>query len=810
MSKLQPCLTPPRLRSHSLSLNKLGPNNWQYQTLKRLRVVFLLKLTLVICLIVASRFAVSADKQTPAPKKSVISATLLLDDLKRSVIFNTSLLPIKLEQCRDKLSLVKENTFSQQKIFGTWVQNNLATIYQGNRYFQDGLANSSNLSDGIIGEVTEQWLGYFCTELDLDLSKNLHAFVTDLLESLLIMARLTQTYPDWRDTLSDPLFTDWLEGEAQVNNPKDPACLPLINCYNTAIEIHDLLDQYYLHGKAGTETIEYSDFPIHYQLNAEDIAYLESKHELESKLMPLSGQIFAQRYLFEIALNMLGFEHSDVEGDKAVHKKAIIDRAKKSGLWVKDEVKKITWQATEGCGCLEATSVGNAYQKTYYGFQPYWLNNSPIQTIDKEAAIAADKKAQRTIDFSQTSRIGIFSATVKSAPVGNNYLTVPLNWRPERPFSTFVEVAHKHRSKVDLVITNLKPSSADELSSPFPINYFYDETLIKQINQSIKQPLIDDPINAFKPWLSFGQSPERTLGDGVTLNFDLTELSGEQAHINFKTFIKQLKQTLLTNQIDPKVDVKAKTDDAYYLNIMLPAEQLMAGEGFFTMENLSDIAPYVNLFIVTFEPLAQPLASTNSKMGQITAMEKLKHFFAKEPNLKISAELFSKLIPMITFKDNEAGKDIFTHAQMNYLGAAYWWTFNPNTPDTSVYPKQTLTIDNAENVELSYNSVKNILATVCNIACPHRWLMRVILFCAFAFIVIIAVASLWVYQLKILFTSWRFIIVSGLFSLFLLLVLVCDPYWKQNQEFVVFIFIILTTLIKLVLKVNDSKENDLP
>lgn len=810
MSKLQPCLTPPRLRSHSLSLNKLGPNNWQYQTLKRLRVVFLLRLTLVICLIVASRFAVSADKQTPAPKKSVISATLLLDDLKRSVIFNTSLLPIKLEQCRDKLSLVKENTFSQQKIFGTWVQNNLATIYQGNRYFQDGLANSSNLSDGIIGEVTEQWLGYFCTELDLDLSKNLHAFVTDLLESLLIMARLTQTYPDWRDTLSDPLFTDWLEGEAQVNNPKDPACLPLINCYNTAIEIHDLLDQYYLHGKAGTETIEYSDFPIHYQLNAEDIAYLESKHELESKLMPLSGQIFAQRYLFEIALNMLGFEHSDVEGDKAVHKKAIIDRAKKSGLWAKDEVKKITWQATEGCGCLEATPVGNAYQKTYYGFQPYWLNNSPIQTIDKEAAIAADKKAQRTIDFSQTSRIGIFSATVKSAPVGNNYLTVPLNWRPERPFSTFVEVAHKHRSKVDLVITNLKPSSADELSSPFPINYFYDETLIKQINQSIKQPLIDDPINAFKPWLSFGQSPERTLGDGVTLNFDLTELSGEQAHINFKTFIKQLKQTLLTNQIDPKVDVKAKTDDAYYLNIMLPAEQLMAGEGFFTMENLSDIAPYVNLFIVTFEPLAQPLASTNSKMGQITAMEKLKHFFAKEPNLKISAELFSKLIPMITFKDNEAGKDIFTHAQMNYLGAAYWWTFNPNTPDTSVYPKQTLTIDNAENVELSYNSVKNILATVCNIACPHRWLMRVILFCAFAFIVIIAVASLWVYQLKILFTSWRFIIVSGLFSLFLLLVLVCDPYWKQNQEFVVFIFIILTTLIKLVLKVNDSKENDLP
>jgi hypothetical protein len=803
MSKLQPCLTPPRERPHSLSLNKLGPNNWQYQTLKRLRVVFLLRLTLVICLIVASQFAVSADEQTPAPKKSVISATLLLDDLKRSVIVNTSLLPFKFEQCRDKLSLVKEDTFSQQKIFGTWVQNNLATIYQGNRYFQDGLANSSNLSDGIIGEVTEQWLGYFCTELDLDRSKNLHAFVTDLLESLLIMARLTQTYPDWRDTLSNPLFNDWLEGEAQVNNPKDPACSPLVNCYNTAIEIHDLLDQYYLHGKAGAETIEYSDFPIHYQLNAEDIAYLESKHELGSKLMPLSGQVFAQRYLFEIALNMLGFEHSDVEGDKPVQKKAIIDQAKKSGLWVKDDVKKITWQATEGCGCLESTPVGNAYQKTYYGFQPYWFNNKP------ELGMAEDVVS--TLDFSQISRIGIFSATVKSEPVGNNYLTVPLNWRPERPFSTFVEVAHKHRSKVDLVITNLKPSSAEELSSPFPINYFYDETLIKQINQSIKQPLIDDPINAFKPWLSFGQSPERTLGDGVTLNFDLTELSGEQAHINFKTFIKQLKQTLLTNQIDPEAPVKAKADDAYYLNIMLPAEQLMAGEGFFTMENLSDIAPYVNLFIVTFEPLAQPLASTNSKMGQITAMDKLKHFFAKEPNLKISAELFSKLIPMITAKDEEAGKDIFTHAQMNYLGAAYW-SF---TTENGVYPAhnkaaQALTSDNAEVVDLSYKRIKNELATVCNIACPHRWLMRVILFCAFAFIVIIAVASLWVYQLKILFTSWRFIIVSGLFSLFLLLVLVCDPYWKQNQEFVVFIFIILTTLIKLVLKVNESKENDLP
>ncbi|MCJ8269815.1 MAG: hypothetical protein MJK04_10485, partial [Psychrosphaera sp.] len=468
-----------------------------------------------------------------------------------------------------------------------------------------------------------------------------------------------------------------------------------------------------------------------------------------SALQKIENLVFAQQYLVDVALKMAGLEQL---GEMA--QALIIHTAEKRGYASQQNIPVLDWQPSPDCGCAENFIPQTGHARVFYGFSPYWF--TPAQS--------------GFIDFSKLTRIGYFSATLKPDISGNNHLQIPLNWRAERPYSQFVDTAHSHRVKVDLVISNRRAALSKKAH---PDNYDYGELLIEQIDSAIKTPLLEYPVNVLKPALSFGMSPTRTMADGVTLNFDLQQMTDIKQQDEFKTFIRLLKSQL-----------QNESDDRYFLNLMIPAEQLLAnegkGSGFYTMENLIAIEPYVNLFIMVFEDLEAPVtvdtaaADTDKTLpalgpekaaepqdnDTVVLMKKLRTLLGKKQYVTSAKKLYVKTVPMLkTVDDTDERQDLtetLEYTSWSFLGAAYWTL--PLTAQAQQSLDNTYFAITSSHTDDLLQPIMNIAIQVCNTLCPNRWLLRVVLFLLVCVVLAGAIASIWVYQLRALFKSWTFMV----------------------------------------------------
>ncbi|MCJ8270100.1 MAG: hypothetical protein MJK04_11950, partial [Psychrosphaera sp.] len=204
------------------------------------------------------------------------------------------------KQCAAILTNIESNAFAKDRVLAHWAQNNLGIIYQDNLDFQrDAKLPGNKLGDGFFGSVTEKWLAWFCFEFDLDTQATTPLFSTVMINSLTIVAGLSQSYPDWRQTLVSEDFIEWLQPQSVLyrgcgNNP---------GCYGLVTELHNLLDRYYL--RSTVEVIipvevheKLPLFPIYYQLTSEDLADFARWNETLTELDALVGK----QYSNEMAL----------------------------------------------------------------------------------------------------------------------------------------------------------------------------------------------------------------------------------------------------------------------------------------------------------------------------------------------------------------------------------------------------------------------------------------------------------------------------------------------------------------------------
>ena len=796
------------------------------------------------------------------------------------------------KQCAAILTNIESNAFAKDRVLAHWAQNNLGIIYQDNLDFQrDAKLPGNNLGDGFFGSVTEKWLAWFCFEFDLDTQATTPPFSTVMINSLTIIAGLSQSYPDWRQTLVSTDFIEWLQTQSVLyigcgNNP---------GCYGLVSELHNLLDRYYL--RTMVEVIipvevpeKLPLFPIYYHLTSDDLAdfarWTETLTELDALvgkqytnemalyndvrpllkqltdnyegnliqlikkqsvaatkdksaevvyliteasfkamsqrlniailsetqlavLQKIENLVFAQQYLVDVALKMAGLEQL---GEMA--QALIIHTAEKRGYASQQNIPVLEWQASPDCGCAENFIPETGHASVFYGFSPYWF--TPEQS--------------GIIDFSKLTRIGYFSATLKPDISGNNHLQTPLNWRAERPYSQFVDTAHSHRVKVDLVISNRRAALSKKAH---PDNYDYGELLIEQIDRAIKTPLLEYPVNVLKPALSFGMSPTRTMADGVTLNFDLQQMTDIKKQDEFKTFIRLLKSQL-QGEASGVGQVINTSSNRYFLNLMVPVAQLLAnegkGSGFYTMENLIAIEPYVDLFIMVFEDLeatvtnatgktdntAPETASTKTTEPQdndtVVMMKKLRNLLGKKQYITSADKLYSKTVPMLTtINDADDQQDLtetLEYTSWSFLGAAYWTL--PLTAQAQQSLDNTYFAITSSHTDDLLQPIMNIAVQVCNTLCPNRWLLRVVLFLLVCVVLLGAIASIWVYQLRALFKSWTFMVLGAVAAVFVLLVFTCDPYWKEHQALILALFVLTLSAVVLALRVKKNREAVLP
>ncbi len=544
-------------------------------------------------------------------------------------------------------------------------------------------------------------------------------------------------------------------------------------------------------------------------------------------MQQVENTVFAQQYLLYVALRQAGIIQLS-----ALAKTLITQRALKQGQGAMNKAPALIWQATTGCGCADNLTDTGEQKHSYYGLYPYWLDDKWF-----------NNKQNQTIDFSQLTRIGYFSATVSEDSLGVNHLETPYNWQAKKPYTEFIDLAHKHRVNVDLVISNRR---AQLNNTEHAVNDNYGQPLILDIVNTVKTPLREHIIDRLKPIISFGFSPSRTMADGVTLNFDLQQMTSLEQQDKFVRFIQDLKQGLSPVQKYPDELPLAALTDAYYLNMMVPVEQLHKNEGFYSLANLLKIAPQVNAFIMVFEAKTTTTNSTSTTSTEMTTqtsetavpksaikqddevktnvntdrvrqMKDLRTLLGTKQHIANAEQLFNKIIPMLVTND-VASAPLLLESELNYtswsyLGAAYWTL--PLSDDAyekinnTYFPslENRITVD--QNIIISDLTTKAVTTAIqlCNYLCPQRWLLRLVLFALFTLVICCAVVSIWIYQLRAMFDSWYFWVFSVIAAIFILLVFSCDPYWKRHQLVMFFRFTIINIAAGLMYRLRKSKDS---
>jgi hypothetical protein len=498
------------------------------------------------------------------------------------------------------------------------------------------------------------------------------------------------------------------------------------------------------------------------------------------QLTSLTGSVFLDDYLFSIAIKRLGLDTSQLQAlNTLAHKTG------KQGLQVG---KPLVLQATPGCGCTQNSIIENGNERPYYGFYPYWQQESGAG-----------------IDYSHLTRMGFFSAVIQGPQ-----LLLPNNWRANKAYSKFAINAHNHRVKVDLVF-----SSRGDVGSP-SYGWPYNQNMIEQILAAVKMPITGNMINRIKPVVSLGTSASRTLGDGVTLNVDLKEINSQEKVDEFIDFIKKLKRGLNSDASSNRVssliatNPQALATDDYYLNLMLQADELEAGTSwFYTVENLAKIEAYINIFIVNFTPLSdlgiQPSSSSSSVSSpasravsspvstssndSVSALKAFRTLLGDAAYSDSAGKIFAKVIPLIRVNDADinALTEVVNYTQWSYLGAAFW-TLPQSEPAATLIPKSYFPAPPLVFPFLA--PIVELTDKVCNTLCPLRWPLRLGFFLVVLVVLIYAIASWWIFSLRQLFSRWYFLVFLLLSCIFIILVFSCDPYWQQQQQLFLFIFIL--------------------
>ncbi|WP_076414619.1 hypothetical protein [Shewanella sp. UCD-KL12] len=554
--------------------------------------------------------------------------------------------------------------------------------------------------------------------------------------------------------------------------------------------------------------------PASYAVTSEAIAQLYQRYSIVSLssdqlklLTPLADQSFADLYLFKVALKDLLLIYS---ASKQLNSQGLSDLyqlAQKPGKVPTEINNPLQWNATPGCGCAENISLEGLNTRFYYGFYQYW------------------QQSELTIDYSKLTRLAYFSASIQG-----NKVTTPPNWQADKPNSQFIVNAHNHRVKVDLVFSNGQVSSSGEEAL-----ILFNDDLIEQIVASVKTPLRGYAINKFKPIMSLGESPKRTMADGVTLNLDLSSLKTVADFERFIGFIKKLKQQLYLSE----ASAMAEIEDPYYLNILVPAYDLIDNtSGFYTIDNLNRIEPYINLFIMNFESLAvteqqsvneqlhdkqvsveaqpEPVSNSANVDNQVSSsttykvslLKALRTQLGDKQYSDIAGKIFIKTIPLINVDDKfQELEQVLNYSKWSYLGAAFW--SYPLSSEVSKLINSTYFVP--EEIEFSALVPAVTLATkVCNTLCPLRWPLRVAIYCLIGLVLFYAIASIWAFRLRQLFSRWYFLLFMLASAMFIMLVFSCDPYWKEQQQLFLFIFILIVFAANVIRQREISNRSNLP
>jgi hypothetical protein len=530
---------------------------------------------------------------------------------------------------------------------------------------------------------------------------------------------------------------------------------------------------------------------ITWQLDSDTLATALQKQNiyvvpasLQKLLEPIANQVFASEYLMQAAMTLEGIDTSSSDAEN------VLKVAYKSGL-APDTSTPVVWEAPAGCGCQDSRdSIFN--DATFYGFFPYWYQS----------------EEQQVINFSQLDRIGFFGAVAKPSNSGS-LLVLPPNWKPEPDNTQFIRLAHRYRSEVDLVVTTPRDLTLVSLIE------LLDKPLIDQLVDAIDQPLDSSFINRMKPIMTLGIEPVPSIGDGITLDIDLSVLKTSQSQQIFITFVRELKFALLKQEgsdIASSSDVVASPHDRYFLNVVIPANQVLSEDSssFYQFDNLNALGQVTNLMVIRPQVDTADTTGTSGQSNsyqeaiaqqELTQIQEFHHWLSNQSDQLAVEKLFKQIVPMLITEFNRNSEIELTQllrlSSWSFIGAAYQPIplndLSQQLVDDTFYPKTS-------SLPSMFAALQEQILVVMDWICPNRWLLRTILFVVFIGIAAVLIISNWYYELRKYLVQLPFVLLCIGSLAALMLVFVADPYFKAYQVPILLGFMALIIWILLVVR----------
>lgn len=542
-----------------------------------------------------------------------------------------------------------------------------------------------------------------------------------------------------------------------------------------------------------------SDSATGFVVTAEALAKLQQKPEFVlltepqlAQLQTLQDAVFRRQAILDTALDLTGFNTEAPAQLPSPERRLVYQLSFKQGRAV--TMQPLSWQAAAGCGCAPTIPSQASFVNFSYALQPYWLN-TPQQ-----------------LNFGSVHRIGLYAFSIDGA----FKLQPPPNWQNRRPYNDFVNLAQAHDTYLDIVVR----SDSNALWQ----NVVASEALIEQMQALITEPLRGFWLNNLQPLVTFGLSERRTVADGITLDLDLRNLPPEQ-HSSVISFIKTLKQQLNNGRA-------TSNTDSYFVNLTVPVTALLRQSqadgktlttapelGFYTLDNLLAIAPYVNLMLIRFDDKAQLSAGSNAMQlpafssrlsGFRQGMKQLKTAIDTMEKTADANRLLEKMLPvfhMSHFADADSFANELTYANWNFSGAALW-----SLPLTDVqYGKLNAAFKPLPNTDNQfYRGYLTASAALCDLICPNRWQARLLLFSVVLLLALYGVISLVVFELRVLYQQRLFINFLLLQPFLLLLILWCDPFWHPYQELVLVLALLITLALQWYFRQQQRRREHYP
>jgi hypothetical protein len=436
----------------------------------------------------------------------------------------------------------------------------------------------------------------------------------------------------------------------------------------------------------------------------------------------------------------------------------IVEKARKEHEY--DTSKSISWSGGS-CGCAPDTST------VVYGFYPFWMAGT-----------------EQVLDFSVLSRIGYFALSFNEKGV----ITDTFHWKKKKPHADFIDVAHRYRTKMDLVIYNRSCENWHSMTSHERLNTI--DTLTTNIVNLATIKLTNYWINAMKPYISFGFSPTRTMADGITIDF---------AEINSKD---QREMFAIVERIIS--ESRKKLDEAgndYRLNIMIPMVDLITNEGVYNVEHLKkidDITHKKDLFLVVLE---EPIEAN---------MRQLRYVIERNCNSEEQKKILRKIVPVITLGSGETSglESTLIYLEDNFGGFGFW----PLPLREASGKDDGNGTANVIREFLDENEIVEPASGLCSWLCPKRWAFRIGLFAALLVFIVYALLSAWICELRAVSARyiWYVFGVALLTAAVFFLTFWCDPFWKNYQIYFVFVSLFIGIACIIGISIKKRREAKFP